>query len=126
MADNQGNDQIAMLSAGSLIGTTVLNKQGEKLGKLEEIMLDLATGRVGYAVLSFGGILGIGDKLFAVPWNRLEFDQANEHIVMDANKELLAKAPGFDKNNWPKHPNGQWVREVYSFYGNEPYWIKSP
>ena len=108
MSDNN----VPMLSAKSLIGTEVVNLHGEKLGKLEELMIDLASGRIGYAVLSFGGILGLGDKLFAVPWSALTVDEKNEKLVMDADKDRLAKAPGFDKNNWPQTPNGLWVREV--------------
>jgi sporulation protein YlmC with PRC-barrel domain len=120
------NNHVPMLSTKSLIGTDVVNLQDEKLGKLEEIMIDLATGRVGYAVLSFGGILGLGDKLFAVPWASLTVDEEREVIVMDAHKDRLAKAPGFDKNNWPQTPNGVWVRDVYSYYGHEPYWTQVP
>lgn len=120
------NNHVPMLSAKSLIGTEVVNLQNEKLGKLEELMIDLSTGRVGYAVLSFGGVLGIGDKLFAVPWASLTVDEKNEKLVMDANKDLLSKAPGFDKNNWPQTPNGQWVQDVYTYYGQEPYWTQVP
>ncbi len=120
------NDHVPMLSAKSLIGTEVVNLQGEKLGKLEELMIDLASGRIGYAVLSFGGVLGIGDKLFAVPWASLQVDETREQIVMNAHKDLLEKAPGFDKNHWPQTPNGLWVHEVYSYYGHEPYWSKTP
>lgn len=114
------------LSATTLIGTQVVNFQNEDLGVLEEIMIDIHSGHVAYAVLSFGGILGIGDKLFAVPWTALTIDTEREKIVMDANKSLLERAPGFDKNNWPKTPNGQWYHDVYKFYQQEPYWTMTP
>ena len=120
------NNHVPMLSAKSLIGTEVVNLQNEKLGKLEELMIDLTTGRVGYAVLSFGGILGLGEKFFAVPWASLTVDEEHEKLVMDAHKDRLANAPGFDKNNWPQTPNGQWVRDVYQYYGQEPYWTQVP
>lgn len=120
------NNHVPMLSATSLIGTEVVNLKSESLGKLEDIMIDLDSGRIGYAVLSFGGILGIGNKLFAVPWASLTVDQEREKLVMDADKELLKRAPGFDKNNWPKGPNGLWVREVYDFYGVEYQWTEIP
>ena len=116
------NDHVPMLAAKTLVGTEVVNKQGEKLGKVEDIMIDLGTGRIGYVVLSFGGVLGMGDKLFAVPWASLLVDQDNKKLVMEANKELLKNAPGFDKHNWPQMPNGMWVRDVYRFYDQEPYW----
>lgn len=114
------------LSARTLIGTEVQNRQGEKLGKLEEIMIDIYSGRVAYAVLSFGGILGVGNKLFAIPWQSLDVDTENQKIVMDAHKELLERAPGFDKDNWPKTPNGQWYHDMYRFYNQEPYWTAVP
>lgn len=114
------------LSAKTLIGTPVVNRQGESLGKLEEVMIDIYSGRVAYAVLSFGGILGFGNKLFAVPWQSLEVDTVNEKIIMDAHKELLERAPGFDKDNWPKTPNGQWYHEVYQHYNQQPYWDVVP
>ncbi|MFO7323612.1 MAG: PRC-barrel domain-containing protein [Chloroflexota bacterium] len=113
------NDHVAMLSASSLIGTEVVNLHNESLGKLEEVMIDLATGRIGYAVLSFGGVLGIGNKLFAVPWASLTVDEKHKKIVMDADRERLKNAPGFDRNNWPQTPNGLWVRQVYDYYGAE-------
>ena len=111
-----------VLSAGTLIGDNVRNRNGEDLGKLEEIMIDLDQGRVAYAVLSFGGFLGVGDKLFAIPWEALMVDTANEEIVLDVSKEVLENAPGFDKDNWPKTTNRDWLVEVYTYYGYDPYW----
>lgn len=111
------------LSAGTLKGDKVVNFQNEDIGKVEEIMIDIHTGRVAYVVVSFGGILGIGNKLFAVPWSSLQVDTERKCFVMDAHKELLENAPGFDKNDWPETPNGQWFHDVYTYYGQEPYWM---
>lgn len=111
-----------VLSAGTLIGDNVRNYEGEDLGKLEEIMIDLDEGRVAYAVLSFGGFLGMGNKLFAIPWEALTVDTENEEIVLNVQKEVLENAPGFDKDNWPKTTDRQWLVEVYSYYGYDPYW----
>lgn len=113
------------LSATTLMGDRVMNLQDEDIGKVEEIMIDIKTGYVAYVVLSFGGILGIGDKLFAVPWSALEIDTERKVFILDADKELLERAPGFDKNNWPETPNGQWYHDVYKFYEEEPYWLQS-
>jgi sporulation protein YlmC with PRC-barrel domain len=107
------------LSASTLAGDAVRNTAGESLGKIEELMIDLPTGRVAYAVLSFGGVLGIGSKLFAVPWNSLQLDADKHEFVLDASKERLANAPGFDKDNWPDMTNIAWAREVHSYYGRE-------
>ena len=88
-------------SLDSLVGTRVVNLEGEDLGKIEEIMLDLEHGTVAYAVLSFGGLLGFGDKLFAVPWESLSVDQGNERMFLNVPKARLKDAKGFDKFEWP-------------------------
>ena len=85
-------------------------------------MLDSAPGRIAYAVLSFGGFLGLGDKLFAVPWNALRFDPQSEAFVLNADKRFLENAPGFDKENWPDMTNSAWRANVYSYYKVTPYW----
>jgi sporulation protein YlmC with PRC-barrel domain len=109
---------VPVLSSDSLTGTTVKNAQGEDLGHIEELMLDMDNGQVAYAVLSFGGILGIGDKLFAVPWNALQVDTRNEKIILDVSKERLEEAPGFDKDNWPRTAEHSWLSDVYDYYGH--------
>lgn len=111
-----------VLSASTLKGDKVRNPRGEDLGNLEEIMLDLDTGRVAYAVLSFGGLLGMGDKLFAIPWQALNVDTENEEISLDISKKTLENAPGFDKNDWPRTFNREWATKVYTHYGYKPYW----
>jgi sporulation protein YlmC with PRC-barrel domain len=118
------NTQPLALSASTLAGDKVLNFQNEEIGKVEDIMIDVHTGRVAYVVISFGGILGIGSKLFAVPWASLTLDTERKVFVMDAHKDRLEKAPGFDKDNWPATPNGQWYHDVYKFYEQEPYWLQ--
>ena len=90
-----------ILSVNALIGTRVVNLEGDDLGKIEEIMLDLDAGHVAYAVLSFGGLLGFGDKLFAVPWEALSVDQGKERILLNVAKSRLKDAHGFDKFDWP-------------------------
>jgi sporulation protein YlmC with PRC-barrel domain len=116
------HNNVQVLSATTLIGDNVRNLQGEDLGTLEEIMVDLDTGQVAYAVLSFGGLLGLGNKLFAIPWQALTVDTENEEIVLGVSKEKLENAPGFDHNNWPQTLNRDWVAEVYDHYGYKPYW----
>lgn len=111
-----------VLSASTLMGDAVRNTRGEELGTLEEIMLDLDTGQVAYAVLSFGGFLGFGDKLFAIPWQALSVDTENKEIVLAVSKEKLENAPGFNKDDWPRIVEPGWMTEVYSYYGYEPYW----
>lgn len=116
------------LSATTLIGDDVRNPTGENLGKLVEIMIDLNSGRVAYAVLSFGGHLGLGDKLFAVPWDALTVDTEQRVLVLDADQESLKNAPGFDQDRWPgtSAEDDTWLAGIYDYYGYRPYWLARP
>jgi len=111
-----------VMSAGTLAGDRVRNSAGEDLGKIEEIMLDVSSGRVAYAVLSFGGFLGMGNKLFAIPWQALTLDEGEHEFILDVDKATLENAPGFDKDNWPNMADPQWGSQVFSHYGYKPYW----
>jgi len=109
-----------LMGADTLIGNDVCNRKGENIGDIKEIMLDTFSGKVCYAVLSFGGFLGMGEKLFAVPWDALKLDTEHKRFVLNMEKDRLEKAPGFDKNNWPDMADQSWVDEVHSYYGTKP------
>lgn len=111
-----------VLAADTLTGDKVVNFQKEDLGKIEHLMIDLETGRIAYAVLSFGGFLGMGDKLFAIPWSALALDTVEKRFILNVDKELLKRAPGFDKDHWPNMADHGWRTKVYTFYGAKPYW----
>ena len=111
-----------VLSASTLQGDKVENLAGEDLGKIEDFMIDLATGQIAYCVLSFGGFLGIGNKLFAVPWSALSLDLKDHAFILNVNKEQLKNAPGFDKNKWPDMTDREWGATIYGFYKITPYW----
>ena len=111
-----------VMAADTLEGDDIVNAANEKLGKLEHVMIDVPTGRVAYAVLSFGGFLGMGDKLFAIPWRALRIDPPNHRFVLDVDKETLKSAPGFDKDQWPSMADEQWARDVHAYYHALPYW----
>lgn len=111
-----------MVSAGTVTGNDVRNLEGEDLGKIEEIMLDSGRGKVAYAVLSFGGFMGMGDKLFAVPWEALTLDTEEKCFILDVDQDVLEAAPGFDKNNWPDFADFSWGRGIHEHYGATPYW----
>lgn len=108
-----------LLSATSIIGDEVRNLQDQGLGKIEDLMIDTRDGRVAYAVLTFGGLLGIGDKLFAVPMEALERDRKDECFLLDKPKEELKNAPGFDKDEWPDSATPAWQQKVHTYYGVE-------
>ena len=110
-----------LMGADTLIGDHVHNLKDEHLGEIKEIMLDMRNGKVGYAVMSFGGFLGMGDKLFAVPFNALKLDTVNKRFVLNVDKARLENAPGFDKDNWPDMADRTWVKSVHDYYGVTPY-----
>ncbi len=111
-----------VLSASTLSGDRVVNPQNESLGKIEDIMIDLETGRIAYCVLSFGGILGMGDKLFAIPWQALQLKPEEHAFVLDIRKEKLENAPGFDKDNPPRSPDQTFLTNTYNYYGYRGWW----
>ena len=111
-----------VLSANTLLGNNIYNLEGEKLGEIKDVMLDVDLGRVAYAVLSFGGFLGMGDKLFAIPFEAFRIDPANERIVLNVPKETLKNAPGFDKDRWPSAADRAWATKIHQHYGYAPYW----
>lgn len=101
---------------------SVRNPQGEDLGTIKDVVIDTNEGCVAYAVLSFGGVLGFGDKLFAVPWEALRYNATDDTFVLDMPRERLENAPGFDKDNWPTTAERGWLTGMYSHYGYTPYW----
>jgi sporulation protein YlmC with PRC-barrel domain len=109
-----------LMGADTLVGNDVCNKDDDDLGEVKEIMLDMRNGQVSYAVLSFGGFLGMGEKLFAVPWAALKLDTENKRFVLDVNKERLESAPGFDKSHWPDMADSAWQKSIHAYYGTTP------
>jgi len=111
-----------VLSASSLMSDNVVDTAGEKLGSIADLMIDLDRGSIAYAVLSVGGLFGMGDKLFAIPWSALHVDTAAKQLVLNVKKEQLEKAPGFDKEHWPNFADQAWGQTVHSYYGTTPSW----
>ncbi len=110
----------ALMGAETLIGDNVVNGQEDSLGDIKEIMLDMRSGQVAYAVLAFGGFLGMGEKLFAVPWQALQLDTVNKRFVLNVDKAKLQNAPGFDPDAWPDMSDVGWSNQIHSFYGTDP------
>jgi sporulation protein YlmC with PRC-barrel domain len=91
--------------ASVFIGSSVVNEQGESLGKIDDLVIDPASGQIKYAALSHGSILGLGGKLFAVAWEALKLQPDGKTFVLNVSKETLDNGAGFDKNNWPQQPD---------------------
>ena len=119
---NNGGPGPRIMAADTLEGDKVFNNAGDELGEITNIMIDVPNGRVAYAVLSFGGFLGMGNKLFAVPWDVLQLDTESKCFVLDVDKDKLETAPGFDKDHWPSMADRRWATDIHSFYGSTPYW----
>ena len=99
-----------------MTGDDVKNPQGESLGDLKDLMIDTSTGKIAYGVLSFGGVLGMGNKLFAVPWDALTVDGANKQLTLNVSKERLKDAPGFDKDHWPDFADQGFAESIRTYY----------
>jgi PRC-barrel domain len=111
-----------VLSASTLAKDSVRNRLNEDVGSIKEIMIDVPSGRVAYAVLSVGGFLGMGDRLFAIPWESLVLDEDRKCFILDVNKSRLENAPGFDKSNWPDMTETSWgdgVRKYWTGIGDD-------
>lgn len=111
-----------VMGTETLKGDDVVNTKGEDLGEIKEIMVDVRSGRVAYAVLSSGGFLGVANKLFAIPWGAMTLDADRKCFVLDVDKEHLQNAPGFDKHHWPSMADQTWARQVHQHFGQKTYW----
>jgi len=116
-----------MYRGSKLIGADVENRQGEDLGDVTDVVIDPQNGRVAYAVLAFGGFLGLGEKYFAVPFAALtpaagERPGDRERYILNVDQERLKNAPGFERNSWPNMADRTWGERIYSYYGVPPYW----
>jgi hypothetical protein len=118
-SDDNAGPGPSLMGADTLLGNDVYNSNGDDLGDIKEFMIDMKTGAVSYAVLSFGGILGMGEKLFAVPWAALALDTVNKRFTLDVSEDKLQNAPGFDKDAWPSMADSSWATGVHDFYGTK-------
>ena len=112
------------LSAGSLIGDKVQNLEGETLGTLKEIMIDVQRGQISYGVLETGSFLGMGGKLLAIPFEAFTVDEQAHKLILNVDKEVLKNAEGFDKNNWPDFASHEWITRTHDYFGFQPYYSR--
>lgn len=120
-ADPPANNKILVAKtfrASKLTGLNVRNTQGEKLGTVHDLVVSIDTGKIAYVAMSHGGVLGIGDKLFAVPYSELKFDHGKDEMffVLNMSKEKLEAAPGFNQSDWPNFADPAWSEKVDSYY----------
>jgi sporulation protein YlmC with PRC-barrel domain len=113
----EARDKSGVLKVSTVVGMKVQDTEGKKLGDIKDLVIDPADGSIGYAVLDFGGFLGIGDKYFAVPWEALQWTPDHKAIVLDVSKKDLKQAPGFNKNQWPDLGSEEQALIIYEYYG---------
>jgi sporulation protein YlmC with PRC-barrel domain len=123
VASTNTTEKYGVVSASKIIGEAVVNRQDEDLGEIHELVIDAKEGRLTYAVLSFGGFMGMGNKLFAMPWSAFEFAKHENKLILNVDKEKLKDAPGFDQDaKWPDFADRTWGNSIYKYYGYAPYW----
>lgn len=113
--------KVSMVTPDDLLHQEVFNKNGEKLGEIENIVIDLEKNRIACGILSFDGAFGIGEQHYAIPWDALLYDKENKQFVVDIPKEKLEQAEPFTKDMYPAVTNPIWMTRLYGYYGYPPY-----
>jgi sporulation protein YlmC with PRC-barrel domain len=124
--DDTTNPSGKLIAANQVQGTSVYDTKLEKLGSVEDVMIDKESGRIAYAVLSFGGFLGIGDRYYPLPWEKLSYNTEIGGYVVDIDPDVLQGAPSFSDQATASWNDDAWGRNVYAYYGVHPYWDLMP
>jgi sporulation protein YlmC with PRC-barrel domain len=111
-----------LIAADKVEGTYIYNPAGESLGSVEDVMIDKVSGKIAYAVVGFGGFLGIGDRHYPLPWEKLKYDTNMGGYVVDLDKRTLEGAPSYATDETVGWEDPAWGKRVYDYYGARPYW----
>ena len=111
-----------LISSDKVEGTAVYNREGEKLGSIHTVMIDKVSGKVAYAVMSFGGFLGIGDRYHPLPWDVLTYDTSQGGYVVDRDRSMLEGAPTYGTSETPNWGDPGWNQQVHDYYGARRWW----
>jgi hypothetical protein len=120
--DENVKESTSLISASKVKGTAVYNLKGESLGSIDDIMLDKRSGHVAYAIMSFGGFLGIGNDYHPLPWTVLNYDTARGGYVVDLDRSKLEKAPTYKAGAEPAWGDETYEADIHRYYGVSPYW----
>ena len=112
-----------LIAGARVAGTEVYNAAGDHLGEIYDVMLDKQTGKVAYAIMSFGGFLGLGEKYHPIPWSVLDFDSDRGGYVIPLTKDKLEAAPMYDSEGEPDWDDKAYGKRVHDYYGTMPYWM---
>jgi hypothetical protein len=115
----QTSETLSLIGSDKVEGTSLRRPNGEHVGKIERLMIDKASGKVAYAVASFGGFLGLGERRFALPWSALRYNPAQDAYEVDVSEEQLDRAPPIAETSWN---DAAWNAAVFQYYGAVPFW----
>ena len=116
------DESSSLISSDKVEGTAVYDRGGEKLGSIHSVMIDKISGKVAYAVMSFGGFLGMGDSYHPLPWHVLTYDTGQGGYVVDLDRNKLEEAPTYATSETPNWSDRRWGQQVHDYYGTRPYW----
>lgn len=119
----ESRETFDLISADKVEGTAVYNRAGDRLGSVDKVMIDKLSGKVPYAVMSFGGFLGMGESYHPLPWNVLEYDTRMGGYVVDLDPETLKGAPTYRADETVDWRDESWNRRLHDYYGVPPYWL---
>jgi len=115
-----------LIAGDKVTGTNVYNLAGDTLGEIEDVMIDKKSGQIAYAIMSFGGFLGIGDRYHPLPWKKLNYDPSLGGYRVDLDKRVLEDAPSYAAGEAVTWDDQVWGRRVHDYYGVPPYWSLMP
>jgi hypothetical protein len=125
MQDNRAvatDETNTLISSDKVEGTAVYNREGEKLGSIHSLMIDKTSGKVAYAIMSFGGFLGMGDRYHPLPWSVLDYETSQGGYVVDLDRSKLEGAPTYSSSETPNWSDRRWGQQVHDYYGTRSYW----
>ncbi len=120
--DEAARAPFCLTICGSLFGDKLVSKDGETLGMISDVMIDVASGRLIYLLVAAGGFMGVGERLFPIPWGAVHYEDGKKWLVLNANTPSLDKAPGFYKTHLPSPEDRAWHEQVHRYYRITPYW----
>ncbi|MBL8907552.1 MAG: PRC-barrel domain-containing protein [Rhizobiales bacterium] len=112
-----------LISAGTIRSTPVYNTGGEALGSIDDLMVDTETGRIAYALMSFGGFLGIGERIHPLPWAVLNYDRERQGYVVPLTRAALIDAPNYGREDAPRWGERAYEERIHDYYKTDRYWI---
>jgi len=115
-----------LIATSKLDNCNVVNTAGEDLGQIQDFMLDMTTGQIAYAIVSFGGFLGLSDKWFVIPWEAMSWSPEAKRLVINVLKDVLRAAPGLDKRRWQEQVDIAWLGESSEYFGFPTAWYSRP